>query len=454
MSGKSHLKGILIFSSRMDLRDAMRAALKKAKMPECDIKAIAFLEQFLEEMDQDDRSLLVLDWEAGEDKVLEILGKAQTTFTTETRPILMLAKQSSEKLMAIGYEYHVSRVYCGEISMDKLKELFESMGQDEALNSPLRSVISGVNQKRNLGDWAGANKILEEIRAKVPDNPKVLTELAENKFQNDMWKDALSLLEPLIDLDPPYIRALHILGRCYMKLGQFDKASGAFKRAKITNPFNVDRLVLLGQCLLQENKTKEARQNFDEASQLQPESREARVGISSCMLLEGEINEALALMKNMSNSRELAAIFNSSAILAMRRGDYSHGMKLYDSAMGAIKGDVKVKARLHFNKGIGYCRWHRESEAITCFELAWKSDLDFEKAKRNYLSLAKKLGVAVTVGQEVPDQLAPASSPEPGDQLADMDETIDGSLNLDLSGASDLNIDFDDDLEDESLSFL
>lgn len=454
MSAKSHLKGILIFSSRMDLRDAMRAALKKAKMPDCEIKAISFFEQFFEEMEQDDRALLVLDWEAGEESVLEILNKAQSTFTTETRPILLLAKQTSEKLVAIGYEYHVSRVYCGEISMDKLKELFESMGQDEAVNSPLRSVISGVNQKRNLGDWAGANKILEEIRSKVPDNPMVLTELAENKLQNDCWNEALTLLEPIAHLEPPYIRALHILGRCYMKLGKFEKASEVFKKAKITNPFNVDRLVLLGQCLLQEDKVDEARQNFDEASQFQPESREAQAGISSCMLLEGEINEALALMKNMSNNRELAAIFNSSAILAMRRGDYSHGMKLYDSAMGAIKGDVKVKARLYFNKGIGYCRWHRESEAITCFERAWKSDLDFEKAKRNYLSLAKKLGVVVNVAQEVPDQLAPNPAPESGDQLADMDETIDGSLNLDLSGASDLNIDFDDDLEDESLSFL
>ena len=463
MTFKRHLKGVLIFSSRMELRDVMRSALKRSKLPDCEVVVPPSVERLTEEMERNDRYLLILDWEAGSQKVEKILKKAQKNFTVETRPILLIARQAENRLLAAGYEYHVSRVYSGDISLDRLRDLFEDIGRDEALNGPLRSVISSVNQKRHAGDWVGASKILDQVQKQVPDNQCILAEIAENHVQNAHWQEALNILSPLENLDPPYLRALNILGRCYMKLGQLDQAEEVLKKGKVTNPFNTDRLVMLGQCLLKLDKVQEAKINFQEAGKLDPGMKEAAEGQSGCMLLEGEINEALSLMKGSSSVREIAAVFNSSAIIAMRRGDYKQGMDLYEMGLKSVEGDPRLRSRFFFNQGIGYCRWHREKDAISSFSMSWKSDPEFEKARINYLIMAKKLGIKpeAKILSKMSDRNHVDLAVSTPDQIQNMDETIVDPLspamdtNADVSSDfdHDFNDDFNDNFDDDNMSF-
>ena len=442
---------IIFFSSRMEIRDAVREAVKKFS-PLIKIIPVASSDLAIEEIARNDRSLLILDWELGSEEIIKTLGKSAKSRKIETRPIIIIANSISKHLIGVSYEYHVRKLHAGEISIKKILEILKTIAKDEAYNGPLRTVLSNVNKKRLDGEWDAATSLLEGLQTKLPNNPKVAAELAVNRIHANQWEQALSLLEPIENLDPPYIRALQLLSRCRMKIGKFKEASESLKRAKLINPFNVDRLLLLGKVLINCDEVDEAKHVFKEAKSLAPNNQEALKGEGQCLLLEGEVNEALDLLNAIDSARELASVFNSSAVITMRKGKYKQGMQLYDSALNAIKDDTKVSARLLFNKGIGYRRWQKDTEAITCLEKALKLDGSFEKAKRSYAELAKKLG------KEIPPEFAIPG--EPGETEEQIDESI--GLDFTLSSKSDglrtpLIDEFDDDIDDDdddTLDFL
>ena len=442
---------IIFFSSRMEIRDAVREAVKKFS-PQIKIFPVASSDLALEEIAKNDRSLLILDWEMGSEAIVETLEKSAKSQKIETRPIIIIASSMSKQLIGLSYEYHVSKVHTGEISIKKILELLKLIAKDEGYNGPLRTVLSKVNKKRNAGEWDAATSLLEGLQKKLPNNPKVAAELAVNRIYANQWEQALSLLEPIEHLDPPYIRALQLLSRCRMKIGKFKEAAESLKKAKLINPFNIDRLLQLGKVLIHCDEIDEAKNVYKEARELAPGNQEALKGEGQCLLLEGEVNEALDLLNSIESARELASVFNSSAVFTMRKGKYQQGMQLYDSALGAIKDDNAVAARLNFNKGIGFRRWQKDPEALSCLEKAIKLDESFEKAKRSYTELARKLG------KEVPSEFAVPNLPSEGEEQ--LDESIGLDFTLSTKGdnvRSSLIDEFDDDIEDDdddSLDFL
>lgn len=214
------------------------------------------------------------------------------------------------------------------------------------------------------------------------------------------WEEVLKLLEPFTVTQPPYARALHLMGRCLMKLGRFAEASLILNKAKLLNPFNVARLIDLGNSLLRSNEIEQAKENFSEAAKLDGTNKEAKVGTGQCMLLEGDVNEALIVLKDISDQHELASIFNTSAIMSIRAGRFKDGMALYDAACLAISGNSKIVARLTFNKGLGYQRQRRDAEALNFFKEALALDGQFVKARRCYADVLKKLGHEAPPGAE------------------------------------------------------
>jgi tetratricopeptide (TPR) repeat protein len=237
-----------------------------------------------------------------------------------------------------------------------------------------------VATAREKGDWAIATPILEELWANHDGNERVAVELAENLIYEEQWDRAVELLTPFAETEPPHVRALHLMGRCRMHQGDYDGAIRLLERAKIINPHNVERLIDLGNSFLRNDQIDQAMSHFSDALALDEDNKDATVGKGQCHLMSGEINEALTLLKAVSGPRELASIFNTAAILAMRQDRHEQGMQLYQSALKAIGHDDKVTARLMYNMGLGYKRWQKPEKAQLCFEKAVELDPTFVKA--------------------------------------------------------------------------
>jgi Flp pilus assembly protein TadD len=413
------LRSPILWSPRSEVRDAVRAVLKDLGAE--DVVLPKTKEACVEDLIGRPDSILILDWQAGAEDSNQVLAAIKRHFHVETRPIVMLIPELDDKVVATGAEYGVSQIHAGPVSKDSLKECLAALLREDASTKDVRASLVNVATARDKGDWAVATPMLMELHDKYPDNERVATELAENLIYEGAWDHAATVLEPFTKGEPPYIRALHLLGRCALAKGDADKAIGLLERAKIINPHNAMRLVDLGTALLQVDRVADARENFEAAAELDPDSKDARAGQGQCMLLQGEVNEALTLLKESSGPRELASIFNTAAVLAMRQGRFDQGMALYKAALQAVSRDEKVASRLYFNMGIGYKRWNKPDRAVACFEKSLELDPTYVKAARH------KDHAQRSPRRETPPPAAPAKAPQAdGSAFAEEDFTAVG----------------------------
>lgn len=382
-----NLKSPIVFTARPDLREAIRAELKE--LGAVTIVTPPNREACIEALIRNSDAVLVLDWAVGPEDGNQILAAIKGHFHVETRPVVLIVGELNEQMVATGAEYGISQLHSGPVSRSSLKSCLSAVLREDAQTREVKAMLVQVATARSRGDWTVATPILLELHEKYPHNDRVATELGENLIQEGAWDHASQVLEPFAKADPPYIRALHLMGRCAMAHGDADRAIGLLERAKVLNPHNVERLIELGQAFLSVDCVEDAKTNFDEAAAIDPENKEAKVGQGQCHLMAGEVNEALSLLKEVSGPRELASIFNTSAVLAMRHTRYEQGMSLYKSALIAVGRDEKIAARLFFNMGIGFKRWGKPDRAATCFAKSLELDPTYVKAAKQKDVIAK-----------------------------------------------------------------
>jgi len=377
----------MLHTERSDLRSAMRAELKAIGVT--DVVTPTDSDACIVELVNDAEIPLVIDWELGGEEVVKVLSAARGHFKIDTRPIFVIARRVDENVLLTAWEYGVSHVHTGEISRARIKEALRKLIATDAMpEREIRETLIKVAEARKRDEWGMATPLLLEMTDKYPDNHLLKVELAENFIFEELWSEAGALVQPLAMGEPPNPRALHLYARCLAQSGKLSQATRLLQKAKLINPHNVERLIDLGNILLHQNRVGEARDVFTEAEAKGGDNQDAVVGKSKCMLLEGEVNEALAILKDISGPRELAAIFNTTAILAIHHGTFEKGMSLYDAAVRAVGKNTRLQARLWFNKGVGYRRWRRSNKALECFTRSLALDAGFDKAKRQRAAVA------------------------------------------------------------------
>ena len=85
-------------------------------------------------------------------------------------------------------------------------------------------------------------------------------------------------------------------------------------------------LLEIGAAYLEIDRPDQASQAFEEILSLAPELKQAKKGQAKSQL-SGEINEGLNLIRSSLNPREIAAVFNTAAIIAIKNGKYSEGYR-------------------------------------------------------------------------------------------------------------------------------
>lgn len=440
----------IILTIRNELRTALRAELKAQGFEADHIHPVTTVAECLDKVQTIDNALLILDWDLGPDQVLEALTENRRNSKVEAHPSFLITSKMDENILAIAAEYYVSKVHTGEISRNSIKEHLDDLVEEARHLSPLRQVLITVEKKRAVGDMSAAVKVLEQVLEKASDNTRLMLELAECYMETDDWDKAEALLKRAVGENPKSPRAMHLMARCYLKRGQIDGAIKALERAQLASPYNIERLDELGRIFLDINRPKDAKGAFDEILDFAPESKTGKLGKGASMLLMGEINEALAMLKDSANNRELAAMFNTAAICAIRQDKHDVAMNLYRTAAGILGNNNKIMARLLYNMGIGYVKWGKVDKSIECFEKSSDLDPNFADARHNLKAVRSVSQTAKKKKTAPTSKAATAEELGSNDPFASFEEAIAGELqggNSTLSFNTDLDTG-DDDLGD------
>jgi tetratricopeptide (TPR) repeat protein len=266
------------------------------------------------------------------------------------------------------------------------------LGEDNV--GSLRNQLAKVAAIQAASDWDGAEDQLNDLRDDFGNDPRLMAELINNLINQDKWDIALKVATELRQQHPGDIRGMHLYGRCMLKFSRYDDACTVLKAANFFNPFNVDRLIDLGNALLNSDKVALAEESFNSALAIEADSLEAIRGKSKCRLMEGDVNEALSLLRQLSSPRELASVFNDSAIISIRLGRFQVGIQLYRAAIKAVGSTPLVVAKLYFNLGIAFHKTGEIEDAYEAFRTAVLTDPGFVGAVFNYRICALRLGKA------------------------------------------------------------
>jgi tetratricopeptide (TPR) repeat protein len=248
-------------------------------------------------------------------------------------------------------------------------------------------------------------------------------------IQKDDWPAASVTAASILEKEPSNLRALHLQARCFMKEHRINDALKLYEQAEQISPSHIDRLIDFGHALLQADRTKEAIKKFDSALKLDQSNKKAKQGSGEAQLLAGDINAALTLLRGTSNQTELAAIFNSAAIIAIRSDRFSQGLELYKSAIATLAENNVIASKLLFNMGIAHYKSGDTSLALGCFQEAVKINPAHKLAGDNIKILHNK-AIAVK------DRLKAISG---------------GGKDTRIPTAMDVITELQDDIEDETL---
>lgn len=421
---------VIIFSARADLTKMASDHLK--------IKGVSNVmtpkdaDECQDAVKRFPRALLIIDWQLGAEVVAKVLAFSRKKSHGPVRPIMLVAPEVSEQIIATAAEYGVSQIFTEMLTLKNLGARLANLIIGESMPTEVKKALQEVHEAREGGDQKTVLQTLQKTLAKHPANLRLKCELAETLIQMNQWDSAFRTLDGIQNSKPPYLRGIHLLGRCMLKRGQFQEALQLFEQASLFNPHDVERLCDIGQALLNMDRIKDASEKFDRALTLDPDAREAKIGKAEVALMDNHVNDALEIMKEISGDLEMASIFNTCAVLNMRQGRHKAGMSLYDSALKALPKEQRLQARLYFNMGIGYRRWKKKDKALECFLEAGRLDPRFAKVQEQ-IEAVKAQGAAAQVSLKK-------------DEAKDLvDKTLDAGL-VDFN--TDLQSLLDEDLEE------
>ncbi len=325
------------------------------------------------------KALLIVDWLSGDRNVVGLLSVNGRQPLGRQRPIMLIAEQATAQLVAICAEYSVTQIYTEPLTPKNLSSRLTALLIGESAPDDVRRVLMEVGEMRTSGSLSDGATLIKLQLKKHPNNLKLKCELAELLLSLGHTEEALTHLKGMEHTSPLYLRGIHLLGRALLRLGQAEAAHRVMSMAQLFNEQDPDRLVDIGQALLSLDRFKEARKSFDGALAVEPNHKGAKVGKGQSLLMDGAVNEALTVLKESSTELELASIFNTCAVMNMRKGRHQVGMNLYQSALVAVGSSPKLKSRLYFNMGLGYRRWGKKDKAIDSMEKARALDPAFKK---------------------------------------------------------------------------
>ncbi|MGE0172329.1 MAG: tetratricopeptide repeat protein [Oligoflexales bacterium] len=375
----------IVFINRPEVELLVRAELKNLGVGKIEVAKSA--EQCIPLIIKDTTALLIMSWDVGTNSACQVLEAIQNPIRVAMHPVFLISSKEVDGMSGLALEYGVSYLHVGDVTADVVKKALKHIEKHEELGKEMKDSLALASDARSKGDLASASQVLKELFEKHPDQERVGLEYCENLFMQENLEDATKILEKYVQTESPNPRALNLYGRTLMKAGKVKEAASALQKADFTNPFNVDRLLQLGDAYLHLQKYDKAKTAFDKAVKIYPDKEDAKKGLCKSMLVGGELNEALSFMKQLSGPREMASVFNGSAILSMVHNHYAEGMKLYGVALDTIGGDPELASKLAFNMGIGFHRQKDNKSAAVCFRIASKMDSGNAKASEYVQSL-------------------------------------------------------------------
>jgi tetratricopeptide (TPR) repeat protein len=368
---------VLAFSSKNN-REMIRKTLAAGNFKVSFINALSEVSAAISEFGP---TFFVHDWaavEASQTRQFHLKFASSVQATEIIR--ILLVQEITPSILAFANDALIERVFTyGSASLNLGAELDMVAARQDS--SELAKLVREVKTEDFEYDQNSIDERIEHLYQKFPHDTKVKLEFGNLSFRRQKYDVALSLAQDIVNREAHNMRAMNLVARCLMKKGDFQKAFATLSEASVLSPANPERLIMMGDALYGSGDLDEAIDYYQEALDIEPELKpEAGGKIGQIRLEQGQLEDALDLFKNSVSEEEAAGFFNNAAVKAVRDGHPQQALKLYETALKALKTD-KFKPLIYFNISLSHRRLGNIDEALESIRSSLRYDENYEKAR-------------------------------------------------------------------------
>ncbi|SMF65220.1 tetratricopeptide repeat protein [Pseudobacteriovorax antillogorgiicola] len=258
-------------------------------------------------------------------------------------------------------------------------EMLRSKQGSEELNLMLKRLSAGDDNYVQ----ADLDENVEEAYKQYQHNPKVKLEYGNLAFRKDELQTAENIALELTTKEPTNLRANNLLAKVLMKTSRWSQATSLLEAANQLSPQNPERLVMLGDAFYGSGDLDKAMGYYHEALDLQEDlqldTNDTVEKVAQVKIDLGEMEEAFELLHKSASEEEAAGYFNNAAVLASKKQNYENALKLYKTALKALKTD-KLKPIIYTNMSISQRKLGQIADAQKSIQRALKYDPKYKKA--------------------------------------------------------------------------
>jgi cellulose synthase operon protein C len=238
--------------------------------------------------------------------------------------------------------------YVAFLQRRSLADQAERVLNDLAARNPNNVEILSALAKAKLArqDWAGAHAIAETIgQLNDPSKKSVIAnEINAAAFTGEKkFGESLTALQSVFDANPGDIKPMAELVDVYMRAQQPDKAVSFLQAALKANPANAEALVLMGQVQLAKHDPGEAEKNFEEAIKQQPKKVVGYDALVRFYASQKKYDEALKIVRaGLEQQPDSFDLQLGLAGMLEARGEFEPAITQYESMMKVWSGSLIV----------------------------------------------------------------------------------------------------------------
>lgn len=276
-----------------------------------------------------------------------------------------------------------------------------------------KSLERKIRRCLSAGDEAEAKTWIAKMLAD-PHAPLGLKKHMEAEFQLSQRhnEEARNAAFAALKAGGDSLSLLNLIGKCMIRLHQFEGALSAFEKAHQLCPFNIERILDVAYCQTQLGQLEDAATSIEAAKTLDPSNENVTAAEAGNLLERGNVKRARHLLSEVESSDRIIGLMNNRAVALARTGKIEEGITLYQSTLAAVPEQWReARMAVTYNIALAYVRVEKLERAL---EAAEKIDTADPKVGAKAKSLVKRLQRAIQRGEILDLRAVEAVAPPPG----------------------------------------
>ncbi|MCB9228568.1 MAG: response regulator [Deltaproteobacteria bacterium] len=158
---------------------------------------------------------------------------------------------------------------------------------------------------------------------------------------------------------------LNLVGKCMLKLKQFDGALKAFDKANNISSLNIERLLNIAESSLYLEDIEKSKDAISQVKNIDPHNSDMTEMECKMNIESGDVKSASSMNGDLESWKNVISYMNNRAISLSRNGRFEDGIDLYKKTIESIPDRWKLmKSSVYYNLGLAYARYGELDSAI------------------------------------------------------------------------------------------